>query len=100
MGWDNAFYVFAEVKGPNPVRTVRKAGIFSLALVTCLFLFVNVAYVAAASPEEIRNSGQLVAALFFKRVFGNTATAKFLPSLVALSCFGTIVSIARIALSH
>jgi amino acid transporter len=85
--------VLAEVKGPNPVRTVRKASIFSLTLMGGLFLFVNVAYIAAIPPDEMRNSGQLVAALFFRRVFGNTATAKLLPLLVALSCFGNIVSI-------
>ncbi|KAM6488831.1 Amino acid/polyamine transporter I [Amanita muscaria] len=91
-GWNNAFYVLAEVKGPNPVRTVRKASIFSLTLMGGLFLFVNVAYIAAVPPDEIRNSGQLVAALFFRRVFGNTATAKLLPLLVALSCFGNIIA--------
>ena len=100
MGWDNAFYVLAEVKGPNPVRTVRKAGIFSLALVAFLYLFVNVAYVAAVPPDEIRDSGQLVAALFFRRVFGDTAAAKLLPLLVALSCFGNIVGNTLTLLSH
>jgi len=31
--------------------------------------------------------------LFFRRVFGNTATAKLLPLLVALSCFGNIIAV-------
>ena len=91
-GWHNAFYVMAEVKGPDPARTIRKAGILSLSLVATLYIFVNVAFVAAVPPEEIRTSGQLVAALFFKNIFGNTMTAKVLPLLVALSCFGNIVS--------
>lgn len=93
VGWNNAFYMLAEVKGPNPVRTVRKASIISLALTAGLFLFINVAYVAAVPPEEIRNSGQLVAALFFRRVFGDTATVKLFPLLVALSCFGNIIAV-------
>ncbi|KAF8627001.1 hypothetical protein AX15_004585 [Amanita polypyramis BW_CC] len=93
IGWHNAFYVLAEVKGPNPARTVRKASIWSLLLVASLFLFVNVAYVAAVPAEEIRNSGQLVAALFFKRVFGESMAARVLPLLVALSCFGNIIAV-------
>jgi len=84
--------VLAEVKGSNPVRTIRKASFLSLWLISTLFLFVNVAYVAAVPPEEIRNSGQLVAALFFRRVYGSGITSKLLPLLVALSCFGNIVS--------
>lgn len=84
--------MLAEVKSSNPVRTIRKASFLSLLLVSALFLFVNVAYVAAVPPEEMRNSGQLVAALFFERVYGSGITAKLLPLLVALSCFGNIVS--------
>jgi amino acid transporter len=91
-GWHNAFYLLGEVKGPNPVRTVRKAGVFSLALVAFLYLFVNVAYVAAVPRDEIRDSGQLVAALFFNHVFGDTTTAKLLPLLVSLSCFGNLMA--------
>jgi len=91
-GWHNAFYVLAEVKGSDPVRTVRKASFLSLWLISTLFLFVNVAYVAAVPPEEIRNSGQLVAALFFRRVYGSGITSKLLPLLVAFSCFGNIIA--------
>ncbi|KAG0695186.1 amino acid permease-domain-containing protein [Suillus ampliporus] len=89
-GWQNAFNVLGEVRTHDPVRTVRKAGFLSLLLVTCLFVFVNVAYVAAVPKDEIRNSGQLIAALFFQRVFGEGFTAKTLPIMVTLSCFGNI----------
>ncbi|KAG0695133.1 amino acid/polyamine transporter I [Suillus ampliporus] len=89
-GWHNAFNVLGEVRTRDPVRTVRKAGYLSLLLVTCLFFFVNVAYVAAVPKDEIKNSGQLVAALFFQRVFGEGFTAKTLPIMVTLSCFGNI----------
>jgi len=92
MGYDNAFNVLNEVKSPNPVRTVRKAGLISLVIVTSLYFFANVAYVAAVPVEEIKSSGQLVAALFFKSVFGDGLAAKTLPAMVALSCIGSIVS--------
>ncbi|KAG0695135.1 amino acid permease-domain-containing protein [Suillus ampliporus] len=89
-GWENTFNVLGEVRTRDPVRTVRKAAFLSLLLVTCLFVFVNVAYVAAVPKDEIKNSGQLVAALFFQRVFGEGFTAKTLPIMVTLSCFGNI----------
>ncbi|PPQ69810.1 hypothetical protein CVT25_009747 [Psilocybe cyanescens] len=89
VGYNNAFNVLGEVRGKNPVKTVRKAGVISLFLVTVLFLFINIAYVAAVPREEIRNSGQLVAVLFFQRVFGTTG-ARIFPLLVAASCFGNI----------
>lgn len=55
-----------------------------------LFLFINIAYIAAVPREEIRRSGQLIAVLFFQNVFGSTGT-KLFPLLVAASCFGNIV---------
>ncbi|KAI0049804.1 amino acid transporter [Auriscalpium vulgare] len=90
VGWANAFNVLAEVKGKNPVRTVRNAGYISLGIVTALFFLVNVAYVAAVPIDEIKGSGQLVAALFFKYVFGEHWASKILPILVVLSCVGNI----------
>jgi amino acid transporter len=91
IGWHNAFNVLAEVRGRDPVRTVRKASIMSLSAVSILFFFINVAYVAAVPAEDIRKSGQLVAVLFFQRVFGQSFGTKVFPLLVALSCFGNIV---------
>lgn len=63
----------------------------SLSMVSVMFFFVNVAYVAVVPREELRNSGQLIAALFFRRVFGPELGVKVIPLLVACSCFGNIV---------
>ncbi|KAF8233205.1 amino acid transporter [Tricholoma matsutake] len=95
VGWHSAFRVLAEVKGSDPVRTVRRSGIISLSLVSLLFLFINVAYVAVIPREEIQGSGQLIAALFFRRVFGPWFGVKVLPLLVALSCFGNLSRMIR-----
>jgi amino acid transporter len=102
-GWHNAFNVIGEVHTRDPVRTVRKAGLLSLLLLACLFFFANVAYVAAVPKDEISNSGQLIAALFFQRVFGEGFAVKTLPIMVALSCFGNIVCddcISRARVTH
>ncbi|KAF9468063.1 amino acid/polyamine transporter I [Collybia nuda] len=95
VGWHNAFNVLGEIKGPDPVRTVRKAGIISLSLVSVMFLAVNIAYVAVVPREELRSSGQLIAALFFRRIFGPRLGVRVLPLLVACSCFGNIARIIR-----
>lgn len=55
-------------------------------------MLTNVSYVAAIPKEEIQQSGQLVGALFFKKVFGEHWAAKILPLMVVISCSGNIVS--------
>ncbi|EIM84176.1 uncharacterized protein STEHIDRAFT_100816 [Stereum hirsutum FP-91666 SS1] len=93
VGWSNSFNVLNEVRGKDPVRTVRNSGAIALGLVTVLFFMVNVAYVAAVPADEMKASGQLVAALFFKRVFGDHWASKLLPVMVACSCVGSITAI-------
>ena len=69
-------------------------------LATVLFFFINVAYIAAVPSEDIRQSGQLIAALFFRRVFGVTFGSKVFPLMVACSCFGNIVRSSFVALQR
>ncbi|KAL5486068.1 hypothetical protein ACEPAI_7112 [Sanghuangporus weigelae] len=89
VGWSNAFNVLGEVRS-DPVRTVRNSGRIGLALVSTLFLLTNVAYVAAIPKDDIKQSGQLVGALFFQRIFGESWAAKLLPVMVTFSCLGNI----------
>lgn len=92
-GWHNAFNLLGEVKGPDPVRVIKRAGYISVSMVTVIFILINVAYLAAISKEDMSNSGQLIAALFFQRVFGDSVIARLgLPILVSLACFSNIVS--------
>ncbi|TFK27132.1 amino acid transporter [Coprinopsis marcescibilis] len=93
IGWHNAFNVLGEVRGNNPVGTVRKSSRLALAFTCILFFFINVAYVAVVPREEIRKSGQLVAVLFFRRVFGPSFGAKAFPLMVSLSCVGNIIAV-------
>ncbi|KAH8110078.1 amino acid transporter [Phellopilus nigrolimitatus] len=90
VGWGNAFNVLAEVKSREPVRTVRNAARFSIGLVAVLFLLTNVAYIGAIPKEDFKRSGQLIGALFFSRVFGESWAAKILPVMVVFSCLGNI----------
>ncbi|KAF7964352.1 hypothetical protein HWV62_9671, partial [Athelia sp. TMB] len=93
VGWHNAFNLIGEVKSRDPARTIRRSGLISLWIATSLFFLINVAYVAAVPKEDIRNSGQLVAVLFFQNIFGHSWGAKVLPAMVALSCFGNMIAV-------
>ncbi|KAG8969116.1 hypothetical protein FRC03_004431 [Tulasnella sp. 419] len=59
-----------------------------------LYFFANIAYFAAVPPSEAKTSGQLIAAVFFTKVFGEYAGTRILPVFIALSTFGNLVSVA------
>ena len=101
-------YVLNEVK--DPVRTIKIAGPLGLATCGALYILANVAYFAAATPEEVAESGTTVAAYFMGKVFGTAAEKAIryvlIPSqpsspwliysqsvLVALSAFGNVLTV-------
>jgi amino acid transporter len=57
-----------------------------------LYIFVNIAYFAAVSKEEILSSGQILAATFFRNMFGERAE-RVMSVFVALSAFGNVLSV-------
>jgi amino acid transporter len=59
--------------------------------VSILYILANVAYFAAVPAADIRESGELTAALFFEAVFGSKQ-AKGLPALIAVSAAGNIMA--------
>jgi len=88
IGWDNSLRLAGEIKGEipfsqlgplftydlnenlggNPSKTIRKASLISIGMIGVLFMAVNVAYVAVIPKEQLKDSGQLAAAAFFKLV--------------------------------
>ncbi|KAI9833347.1 MAG: hypothetical protein M1819_003742 [Sarea resinae] len=89
-GWSNAAYVLNEVK--KPVRTLKIAGPLGLGTCGLLYILVNVSYYAAATPQEIADSGVTVAAYFMGKVFGSTAE-RVLSVFAALSSLGNVMTI-------
>ncbi|KAI0090101.1 amino acid transporter [Irpex rosettiformis] len=89
-GWSNVNYVMNNVK--DPVRTLKIAGPLALTICAVLYILANVAYFAAASTDEILNSGTTVASLFFGKVFGHEAE-KALTVFVALSALGNVLTV-------
>jgi amino acid transporter len=90
IGYSNANYALSETK--NPVRTLKIAAPLALASVAILYMFVNIAYFAAVPKAEILSSGRILAASFFRNVFGAQAE-RALSVFVALSAFGNVLSV-------
>ncbi|KDR72257.1 hypothetical protein GALMADRAFT_102004 [Galerina marginata CBS 339.88] len=90
IGFSNANYALSEME--NPARTLRIAGPIAIITVTIFYILCNIAYFAAATKEDITDSGRLVAALLFKNVWGNN-TERVLNAFVALSALGNVLSV-------
>ncbi|KAK7743363.1 low-affinity methionine permease [Diatrype stigma] len=88
-GLSNLNNVLNEVK--DPVRTLKSVSITALVTACLLYLLANVAYFAVVPIEEIKESGQLIAALFFERTFGVNVGRRILPLAVALSAGGNVM---------
>ncbi|KAB8077381.1 amino acid permease-domain-containing protein [Aspergillus leporis] len=90
-GYTNAFSVVNEIK--NPIKTLRWSAPFSLFLVTVLYMLVNVAYFSAASRQEILDSKQIAAGIFFQKIFGTNGASRALNVLICISAFGNLIAV-------
>ncbi|THX87999.1 amino acid transporter [Aureobasidium pullulans] len=90
IGYSNANYSMSEMK--NPVRTLKIAAPTAIMIVGVLYLLANVAYFAAVPKEDIVSSGRILAAQFFRNVFGLRAE-RALSVFVALSAYGNVLSV-------
>ncbi|KAK3309258.1 amino acid permease-domain-containing protein [Chaetomium strumarium] len=88
-GLHNVNNVLNEVR--DPVRTLRSAAPAALATACLLYLLINVAYFLVVPLDAIKEGGELVAALFFERVFGQTLGKLLLPLAVATSAAGNVM---------
>lgn len=88
-GLDNVVNVMNEVK--NPVRTLKSVSLTALATSCAMYVLINVAYLLVVPLDEIKGSGELIAALFFEKVFGPRLGRTILPLAVALSATGNVM---------
>ncbi|XP_064359438.1 large neutral amino acids transporter small subunit 2 [Dromaius novaehollandiae] len=84
-GWNFLNYVTEELV--DPYRNLPRAIFISIPLVTFVYVFANVAYVTAMSPQELLDSNA-VAVTFGEKVLGPVAW--IMPVAVALSTFGGV----------
>ncbi|KAI0777262.1 amino acid transporter [Trametes elegans] len=90
IGYSNANYALAEVR--DPVRTIKRAAPLAMVSVTAVYFLVNVAYLAVVDKEEIINSGRIVAALHFGKLWG-VGAERTVSVIVALSTLGNILAV-------
>ncbi|KAK2808512.1 hypothetical protein FQN50_004721 [Emmonsiellopsis sp. PD_5] len=88
-GLNNVNTVLNEVK--NSVRTLKLVAPAALITASVLYLLVNIAYFCVIPLEEIKQSGELIAALFFERVFGSSLGKTALPLAIAISALGNVM---------
>jgi L-asparagine transporter-like permease len=97
-GLQNVNNVMNEVK--NPVKTLKSAATAALLTALILYLLVNVAYFLIVPMDEIKESGELIAALFFEKVFGKRLGKTILPLTIATSAFGNVMVVTFSHVSH
>ncbi|KAK0196954.1 APC amino acid permease [Armillaria mellea] len=89
VGYSTANYALSEVR--NPVRTIKRAAPLALISVTTVYLLVNVGYFAVVSKGDIVGSRRIVAALFFRNLFGPNLE-RVLSVFIALSTLGNLLT--------
>jgi amino acid transporter len=78
-----------EVK--NPIRTLKSVSTAALLTACIMYLLVNIAYFIVVPLDEIKDSRELIAALFFEKCFGPSVGKTLLPLAVALSGAGNVM---------
>lgn len=85
-GLENINNVMNEVK--NPIRTIKTVGPAALITACIMYVLINIAYFVVVPLNEVKQSQELIAALFFERLgFGRI----FLPIAIALSAAGNVM---------
>ncbi|PHH49895.1 High-affinity methionine permease [Ceratocystis fimbriata CBS 114723] len=91
-GLETANNVVNEIK--NPIHTLKSATTAGLATCCVLYVLTNIAYFTIVPIDEIKASGEMIAALFFERVFGAALGRRILPLSIALSAGGNVMVVA------
>ena len=85
-GLENINNVMNEVK--NPIRTIKTVGPAALITACIMYVLINIAYFVVVPLNEVKQSQELIAALFFERLcFGRI----FLPIAIAISAAGNVM---------
>ncbi|OQD80996.1 hypothetical protein PENANT_c030G08210 [Penicillium antarcticum] len=88
-GLSNVNNVLNEVH--NPVDMVKTVCPTALLTAGALYTLANLSYFLVIPLEEIKNSGELVGALLFQRLFGDHIGKIFFPLAVAISAAGNVM---------
>ncbi|VEU24360.1 DEKNAAC105583 [Brettanomyces naardenensis] len=90
IGYSNANYALGEIK--DPIKTLRIAAPIAVVVLAIIYMLVNIAYFAVVPLDVLADSGQIVAANFFRVAFGEKSQ-KALSVFVALSALGNVLAV-------
>jgi len=95
-GWNQLNYIVEELK--NPEKNLPKSLALAMSIIIGLYLFTNVAYLSAMSPEELMNS-TAVGFTFGKEVLGpmQWIIPVFVSWSVLGACLGSCFTAGRIS---
>lgn len=88
-GLNNINNVLNEVH--NPVQTLKTVCPAALLTASGLYFLANLSYLLVIPLEEIKNSGELVGALLFERLFGENIGRTLFPLAIAISAAGNVM---------
>ncbi|PCH38407.1 APC amino acid permease [Wolfiporia cocos MD-104 SS10] len=90
VGYSNANYALSEVR--DPVRTISRAAPLAMFSVTTAYVLANIAYFAVVPKDEILNSGRIVAATFFGKLWG-VGAERLVSAIVATSTLANVMTV-------
>lgn len=85
-GWNEAAYISAEIR--NPRRNMVRSLLFSIAIISAIYVAINLAYLHGLSAAGMANS-QAVAADLMRRAIGQHGVV-FISFLIAISTLGAL----------
>ncbi|KAL3440523.1 amino acid permease-domain-containing protein [Aspergillus insuetus] len=88
-GLNNVNNVLSEVR--DPIRTIKTVCPAALLTSGVLYLLANASYFLVVPLDEIKESGELVAALLFERLFGDRVGGILFPLAIAISAAGNVM---------
>ncbi|KAL4796345.1 amino acid/polyamine transporter I [Aspergillus venezuelensis] len=88
-GLNNVNNVLSEVR--DPIWTVKTVCPAALLTSGALYLLANASYFLVVPVDEIKESGELVAALLFDRLFGPRVGGTLFPLAIAISAAGNVM---------
>ncbi|KAL4913329.1 amino acid permease-domain-containing protein [Aspergillus aurantiobrunneus] len=88
-GLNNVNNVLSEVR--DPIQTVKTVCPAALLTSGALYLLANASYFLVVPLDEIKQSGELVAALLFDRLFGPRVGGTLFPLAIAISAAGNVM---------
>ncbi|KAJ5701927.1 methionine permease [Penicillium malachiteum] len=88
-GLNNINNVLNEVR--DPVKTIKTVPTAAFYTAGALYFLANLSYLLILPLNEIKESGELVGALLFERLFGNTIGRTLFPLVIGISAAGNVM---------